>query len=436
MPKISHLLSLIFLVTGLNINPVFGTPRQVTETLAAIAQRNTNTSARTNQLQRLRQKLSPIQLDLSSHPLAKTQYWQDLLWAIAVLEPQQPLIAQTLKQILESSHPPALTTLALRVAHQLYTSDAEIYQDLAPQLTAIAEQSQNSEWVAMAIATLGDQGISNLGQRFDLNLPSHLRLATTLQPIPASNPPLTDLLNHQIAPNQPHLFVLCQRNRDQLCQAILRDRQGEFWRSPNGQMWQVPLLSQSLHRLPWNFTHGHTPQGIYRLEGTEPAQIKTLKDLPTDTEFQAYGQFPLVKLFMPFEPQVKQFLPDQAGAFKGRIEQYQNLLPPSWRDHLPLQQSYWAGKLGRSFIRIHGTGFSDRYFRADATPTPGWNPALGCLSAQELYDQTGKLIQADMPQILQALTQASGGNINGYAIVVELDPQSWDQFQALVAIAK
>mgnify|MGYP005841964983 CR=1 FL=1 len=428
--RLKQLLPLLVSIAGLFNQSIQAQP--LTDALQRIVQRNTSANARANQLETIRQKLHPTQLDPNLIPLDQTKHWQDLLWAIAVLEPQQPLIAQTLNQILSSSPPPTLTTLALGVAHQLYTSGSDIYQNLATPITTIANQSQNPEWVALAIATLGSQSIANLESRFDLKLPQNLRLATSLQPIPATNPPLAELLNHQIASDQLHLFILCHPDRALLCQAILRDRQGKFWRSPNGQIWRLPLLSQSLHRLPWNFTHGHTPQGIYRLEGTAPQQLKSLKDLPTDSEFQAYGQFPLVKLYLPFETQVKEFLPNQPGAFKAPIHHYQNLLPFSWRNHLPLQQSYWAGKLGRSLIRIHGTGFSDRYFRADTSPNPGWNPALGCLSAQEIYDHEGKLIQADMPKILTALEQAGNGEITGYVILVELDSQSWDQFWAVV----
>lgn len=144
-------------------------------------------------------------------------------------------------------------------------------------------------------------------------------------------------------------------------------------------------------------------------------------------EFRAYGQFPLVKLFLPLEPGVKTFIPPNTPQLSDNISSYQALLPPSWRDYFPIQESYWAGKLGRSLIRIHGSGEDLNFFGGNRRfpETYGWNPAIGCLSATEIYDaQTGKLIKADMPQILGALQRAGQGNLEGFAIVIEVPSDS------------
>jgi hypothetical protein len=177
----------------------------------------------------------------------------------------------------------------------------------------------------------------------------------------------------------------------------------------------VPLLLESIHGLSWNFTRGQTPQGIYRMESVVPAA--------EDEYFRAYGQFPLINLFVPFEAGAKQFIPGTPGTFSGSLDQYEALLPPTWRTYRPLQQSYWAGKAGRSLFRIHGSGESADFFRGKDKSYPdsyNWNPTLGCLSAQELYSEKGQLLHADMPKILQALQMAGGKNFAGYLIVVDL----------------
>jgi hypothetical protein len=410
-----------------------------------IVDRNTNVSARESQLQAVREKVTAENFDFNLHPLHlfkdldrnNRDRWLDLLWKTAVLEPQKPYIVESLAQILQFAIPapnqsdraiqPEVITAALRLAIQLHNSKAEIYQGLKANLVQVANRSENSTWAAMALSGLGqkdDSLTSSLAQRFDLNAPANLSLATTLQSLPTPNqtqPPFRDLLLANIVPKQPILFVVCASDRSLLCQVIVKDDRGRFLKDANGKLWSVPLFLQSLHRLPWNFTNGNTPQGIYRIEGLEPESLKTAKDLPSDREFLAYGQFPLVKLFMPFEAQVKEFLPGKKGAFKDNIQAYQALLPSSWRNYFPLQQSYWAGKLGRSFIRIHGTGFAPGYFwTSQAITNPNWNPALGCLSAQEIYDSQGNLIQADMPKILDALRQVGKGKVTGYAVVVDL----------------
>ncbi len=162
-------------------------------------------------------------------------------------------------------------------------------------------------------------------------------------------PPLRDLLNWEVAPNQLHLYVICQPDRDILCQSVLKNRDGAFVRRQDGTLWSIPLLLRSIHNgLGWNFVRGQTPAGIYRVEGIEPQ--------PDDQYFRAYGQFSLVKLYVPYESGAKQFLPGKSGKFNGNLQDYQNLLPPSWRSYWPIQESYWAGKIGRSEFRIHGTG--------------------------------------------------------------------------------
>lgn len=54
-----------------------------------------------------------------------------------------------------------------------------------------------------------------------------------------------------------------------------------------------------------------------------------------DEYFRAYGQFPLVNLFVPFEAGAKQFIPGTPGTFNGSLDQYQALLPPTWRAYRP-----------------------------------------------------------------------------------------------------
>jgi len=87
-----------------------------------------------------------------------------------------------------------------------------------------------------------------------------------------------------------------------------------------------------------------------------------------------------------------------------------------------MQQTYWAGKAGRGLFRIHGSGESIDFFTNNQRypDSAGWNPAIGCLSAVELYDEAGQLQRADMPQILQQLTRAGGGRLAGYLLVVDI----------------
>ncbi len=444
----------ILVLLGLALKPVAQTNANILDTPAnEPAKPQAKTTARILQRQEQTRQIRVENFDLTQFPIASRNeyHWRHLLWTTALVEPQEPFVAAALNQILSLTTRKDLSPvetrtvdMAMKVSTQLYLSDPEFYGLVGQRFLETIEQSPDPEWVAVALSGLkkGKMSATEL-QRLSVlvkarfpNWATNVFLQTTLQEIadgstPPSVPPLKELLNWAIAPQQLHLYVLCRPDRRVVCRAVLKDRQGEFVRQEK-RLWSVPLLLESIHSLGWNFTRGQTPQGIFRIEGTVPQE--------DDEFFRAYGQFPLVKLFVPFEQGAKQFLPGQAGAFSGSLASYTAMLPPSWRTYRPMQQSYWAGKAGRGLFRIHGSGESTDFFRGkdkNFSQSYDWNPTIGCLSAKELYSDQGKLLQADMPQILQTLEMTGGKNFAGYVVVVDVpsnekDPVSLDTIQGAI----
>ncbi len=391
--------------------------------------------------------IRPELYNLRTYPAtaANETHWRKTLWATALLEPQAPHITQALDQILSLSEQSDLSDsqirtvqMAMQIGTQFFLATAREPQApnlLDQRLRKIVEISPYPEWVSMALSALVQGGlppqqaqayIQQIKTRFDPD--KNLSLWVALKDIeaqltPSSPPPLGDLLNWQIAPQQAHLYVFCRRDRSILCRAVLKDHRGKFVRDssqPHRPLWSAQLLTRSLHGLRWNFTRGSTPQGIHRIEGTMPRSESAY--------FGAYGQFPLVKLFLPHEPGARAFASSQTPAFPSALQQYQTLLPPSWQNYFPAQESYWAGKLGRTLLRIHGSGeFPDFFANNSRFPQSyGWNPAIGCLSAKESYNADGTLREADMPKILEALSLANRGKIEGYLILGEIENGSQD----------
>ncbi len=407
-------------------------------------------TARVKQREQQVQQVRPDRYDLARYPVtdANERYWRNLLWSTAITEPQSAAVDQTIAQILSltarrglSSAQSRTVEMAMQVGTQLYLSNPTQYESIEQQFQQTLDRSR-AEWAAMALSALVQGGATGearkqwrdrLQQRFP-QWRNNPYLFTTLQAVdrldrPQTTPPLKDLLKWTIAPGQLQMYVICRPDRSTLCQTVLKDRRGQFVRE-KGQLWSAPLLTRSLHGLASIFTRGQTPQGIYRIEGSIPQP---------DTEFfRAYGTFALVNLFVPSEPGVKAFLPDRPGQV-GKLSAYQSLLPPSWRNEVSMQQSYWAGRVGRGLFRIHGSGEAPTFFTNNSRypKSAGWNPTIGCLSALELYDQTGRLQQADMPKILNALTAVGGQNFTGYLIVVEVPdltnkPLAIEEIEALV----
>jgi len=391
-------------------------------------------SARKAQIQEQQQKADPSRFDLKKYPVTESNasHWQNSLWAIGVLAPEKNYAVQALKNILQmttaanlSDPQKGIIDTAMQVGVELYTLKPEVYGKLQPYFLRTINSSTDSQWVALSLAALAK---SPKPQIEKLNLTVQQRFPNWAQDIHLRNaiqggrqlkvsaiPNLADLLKWQVAPQQAHMYVLCRPNRDILCLAVLKDRNGKFLKQGK-QLWSAPLLLQSLRNLDWYFSNGRTPQGIYRMEGVSLQ--------PDDDVFHAYGQFSLVNLFIPFEDGVKAFLPNQKGKFTGNLPAYQSLLPPTWRNYVPIQQTFWAGNVGRSLFRIHGSGAAINFFQNKAAVVNAknfdWNATLGCLSALEIYDNRGSLLKADMPKILEALNNVGKGKVDGYLVVVDI----------------
>lgn len=444
----------ILVLLGLAMKPSTQTKADSLDTPPTQAKKaQATTTARILQRQKQERQIRPENYDLERVPVNANNedHWRHLLWTTAVVEPREPYVAAALNQILMMANRSGLSNAegrivdqALKVGTQLYLSDPNFYGSIGQRFTETIEQSPDPEWVAVALSGLvkGKVSVSELDRLSQLvrsrfpSAVSNVYLQTTLQEIadlanPPDLPPLKDLLDWEIAPRQLHLYVLCRQDRRVLCRAILKDRDGKFVQQGDG-LWSVPLLLESIHQLGWNFTRGQSPQGIYRIEGVVPQ--------PDDEFFRAYGQFPLVNLYVPFEPGAKQFRPNQTGAFTGSLADYKALLPASWQNYHPIQQSFWAGKVGRGLFRIHGSGEAVDFFRGKDKNVPesyNWNPTIGCLSARELYNEKGQLIHADMPKILKALEIVGGKNFSGYLVVVdvpaaELEPMSLKTIEAAI----
>ncbi|OIP76707.1 MAG: hypothetical protein AUK48_05490 [Oscillatoriales cyanobacterium CG2_30_44_21] len=430
-------------------------------------QQKATDDARKAQVLDQQQKSAPTRFDLQQYPISDRHltHWQESLWAIGVLAPEKEYALQALENVMRlatannlSDPQKAIIDTAFQVGHQLYTLKPAVYSKLRQQFLRTINDSTDPMWVAIALSALskapiypelkpnsgrtGDRSqqatqINKLTQKVKQKFPNWAQdphLKTTFQTINqninngknldlsrASLPSLKDLLAWEIAPQQAQMYVFCRPNRDVLCLSVLKDGNGKFVQQGK-QLWSAPLLLQSIHNLDWNFTNGRTPQGIYRMEGVSRQ--------PDDEYFHAYGQFSLVNLFVPFESGVTAFLPKQKGRFTGNLEAYQALLPASWRNYAPIQQTYWAGNMGRSLFRIHGSGAAINFFSNKSAVVSNqnfdWNATLGCLSALEIYDDRGSLLKSDMPKILDALQKVGRGKVEGYLVVVDI-PSDADQ---------
>lgn len=94
------------------------------------------------------------------------------------------------------------------------------------------------------------------------------------------------------------------------------------------------------------------------------------------------------------------------------------------KKNVSLQQSFWAGKAGRSEIYFHGTTIDQNVYIGKEFY--GQTPSLGCLCTKEIWDEEGKLIYSDQQKLVDAWMQSP--DQKGYAYVLELKESDWEMF--------
>jgi len=201
-------------------------------------------------------------------------------------------------------------------------------------------------------------------------------------------------------------FQRWDRNYSGLC--IVQYEDGHFARDKNGQLKIFRQLARSGSGLPSFITNGNTPQGIYRIAGSRVSIDKLI------------GPTPTLQSILPFQSDSVFFrnLPyDSTGT---KLDNYKLLLPPSWQSYTPMQESFWAGAIGRRYIVIHGSTLDGSFFK-DWSFYPN-SPTDGCLSTLESWDSiTGGIDQSDQLDLVNTFHATPGGL--GLLEVVNLDNQ-------------
>jgi hypothetical protein len=152
------------------------------------------------------------------------------------------------------------------------------------------------------------------------------------------------------------LFVICRKNRNFPCLAIMKDDEGYPMYNQDGEIWNLPILSLSKFALPSVYESGNTPRGIFLINSVVP-----YKNAPYD-----YGKNH--RLILDFLPR---------GENDGTVKA---LLPESHENEIWWREGYVAQEVGRDNLRIHGTG------QINQNPLSQWfpfMPSLGCLKMRE-----------------------------------------------------
>jgi hypothetical protein len=210
---------------------------------------------------------------------------------------------------------------------------------------------------------------------------------------------LQELLNFKNS--RLSVFVILKKDRKIPGLLLIRDASGKFLTLSNKSLWSIPILGLSSRDLPFHHSNGHTPTGVYTIDSV----------MPEANNYFEFGEFRrLIVNFIGESPNEGEILKN---------------LPKSHQNKAWWWPSVVGRVLGRSLLRIHGSGRSN--LNPFTTYFP-FVPTSGCLATNEV-NLFGLFKSQDQRLLLDALVSAMNlpknheneSKIHGLLYVIEFD---------------
>ena len=388
-------------------------------TLDMIASPRTTLSERVSFLKNLREET--IQGRISKPLTHETEKeWSNAFWAAGLIRERTALVRNALAQafLTWEKRGASFQRAALEATAGLFPCD------FSSEMRAILGKTNNPKLFAMAtyyldkITTMPEERsafvslIENTFPEWGENpilFMLHHDLSKPRTETIKNRPPLLSLLSFSFKPGCPVLFSIQRLDRRYPGIAVVRGVNGAFIRQRDGSLFNVSHLALSLSNMPGTITNGNTPQGVFTVRGTGYARNVFI------------GPTPYLHSKIPFEASPAEFFHDSTFRDKDwSPDLYELLLPEDWRTYIPIWETFYAGKAGRSAMLTHGTTINPAYYQGE--PCYPHTPSLGCLCAKEFWSpETGRAVMSDHLALLKAFLK--DGNPCGFLVVVEIDDQ-------------
>jgi len=223
---------------------------------------------------------------------------------------------------------------------------------------------------------------------------------------PASLPPLQDIFSKQFLKDQTVIYSIQQKDRNYPGIVVIRRPDGMFVKNKDSSFFHVSQLARAVTNYPFYITNGNTPQGIFRWTGFEISRLSSI------------GPTPNLQLVLPYETVPFVYFGDSSLAnVNWEQELYASMLPASWKNYDGIYESFFAGKIGRSAIIMHGTTVDPAYYKGKSYYPQ--TPSLGCLCSYEEWSAKGFRVKSNQQQIDDALDSFNASK--GYVVVIELN---------------
>ena len=221
-----------------------------------------------------------------------------------------------------------------------------------------------------------------------------------------STPPMNDILSNKFINGKTIIYSFHRKDRRYPGLTIIKKPNGEFVEGTNDSIFSVEQLALSVTNLPGYLSQGNTPQGLF--------SVVAFYVSPTPS----IGPTAAVLTRIPYEVPIKLWYHSTVTKTNWEIEDYKNLLPESWKNYLPIYESFYAGKTGRRKIVMHGSVDDLSFY--DNLPYAPLTPSKGCLTTTEIWsDSTGENIKSNQAKLMNAFF--STGQLYGFLVVIDID---------------
>jgi hypothetical protein len=199
---------------------------------------------------------------------------------------------------------------------------------------------------------------------------------------------IADLIAFRSNSKEASFFVFVHKNRDIPGYLIVQNKYGKIL-TEKGDTLKFRVLARSITNMPEYISNGNTPQGVYSIQGFSVS----------DNVF--IGKSPTIISTLPFETSLAEF---SLGKMNGdwTLEKYNQFYPGSWKNYLPKNMSFYAGKAGRGEIILHGTTIDTDFYKTQNYYP--FTPSLGCLCLLERWNsKDGKLLESEQLRLVRTL---------------------------------
>lgn len=221
------------------------------------------------------------------------------------------------------------------------------------------------------------------------------------------------------------LFLFCRRDRNYPCLFTAKDKNDNPLLVDNSnEIWSQPALAQSARLLSSNIVNGKTPQGVHTIDSV----------MPFADQYNSFGNYR--RLILNWVPSH-----DSSDINEDTITK--SLLSPLSDDSIWWKQSSVARDIGRTDIRIHGTGK-----RNDDSSTTYYplRPSNGCITQREGrynnidYKDQRLILNQLMKGLELPLIYENEEKIFGILYLIELDDQKlpvlWPEVSLKLGLTK